>query len=156
MKFVKLINGHVGSSDTLKERKLRKVIRGIIQEITNSNYGASGQNNSSRYTPVGQKRTVNYMQLSGYEQIEFPVAQDPIGGYDSSSTASQDLHIDQGISAKYNNKVRRDSNQILTIGGRDDSMYPRGVMKPGELPRVPDVYYDGDPEVRRRQIHGAD
>ncbi len=48
-------------------------LKAILSEV-NSIAGLSGGNNSARWTAPGQSRKVKIEQLSGYAQVEFPVA----------------------------------------------------------------------------------
>lgn len=90
-----------------------------LNKILNESSGISGDrgssvpsgNNSSRWTPTGQKRKVKIEQLSGYEQVEFPIA-------DSVDISNEKYNwVAQSNTAKYNNKVRavRDSNGTLKL-----------------------------------------
>jgi hypothetical protein len=90
-----------------------------LGKILNESSGISGDsgssvpsgNNSSRWTPTGQKRKVRIEQLSVYEQIDFPSA-------DSVDISNEKYNwISQSNTAKYNNKVRavRDSNGTLKL-----------------------------------------
>ena len=70
-----------------------------------------GGNNSARWTAPGQKRKINIEQLSGYEQLEYPIA-------DELDISKEKHHwIGGGTTKKYHNKVRavRTENGSLTL-----------------------------------------
>jgi len=70
--------------------------------IENSIEGLAGQNNSARWVAPGQKRNVNIEQLSGYTQMEFPVADE----LDISNEKYNWIGSMERKSKKYHNKVR--------------------------------------------------
>jgi hypothetical protein len=84
--------------------KLKEILNKSIRESSGV-AGGSGEsipsgNNSARWTAPGQRRWVKIEQLSGYEQIDFPVA-------DSLDISSEPYHWEGvGNTKKYHNKVR--------------------------------------------------
>lgn len=73
-------------------------LKDILTE--NSTSGLGSGNNSTRWTPPGKERSLNFVQLTGYEQVDFPVA----GELDISNEKhnwTQTSHT-----KRFNNKVR--------------------------------------------------
>lgn len=90
-----------------------------LNDIIKESSGISGDrgssissgNNSPRWTPTGQERKVRIEQLSGYEQVDFPIA-------DSVDISNEKHHwIAQSQTAKYHNKVRavRGADGVLKL-----------------------------------------
>jgi hypothetical protein len=111
---VKLQKEHIYMNGDIN-MKLKEILNKTISESS----GISGDrgssvpsgNNSSRWTPTGQQRKVRIEQLSGYEQVDFPVA-------DSVDISNEKHHwVAQSQTAKYNNKVRavRGSDGVLKL-----------------------------------------
>lgn len=98
----------------LKEA-LRERVKERITERTGLSAYQSGSSNSARYTPPGQEKVLSIPQLSGYYQIERPVADDPMPA--DSVADGPDTNLSTGVGAKYNNKVRREKTGELTASG---------------------------------------
>lgn len=121
--------------DVLFEKRLKRIIRTEVQKLLHEgSYTATigDGNNSTRWTPPGQERKLNVRSLVGYEQVDFPTAQNPVGEYPPETTG-EELHIDQGVGAAYNNKIRawRDDNGELRFGpppaGEEEEVEPQEV-----------------------------
>jgi hypothetical protein len=102
--------------EALKER-----IKERITESTGLPDAPSGGNNSARYTPPGQKRTLKVPQLSGYMQVEEPEADDPMPVNDVADGPT--TYMDKGLNYQYNNKIRRDADGELTASGYPGDAY---------------------------------
>ena len=98
----------------LKEA-LRERVKERITEKTGLSAYQSGSSNSARYTPPGQEKVLSVPQLSGYYQIERPVADDPMP--EGKVADGPDTELSTGVGAKYNNKVRREEGGELTASG---------------------------------------
>lgn len=94
----------VSGEDVLRDR-----VRGIIAEISSLGGMPSerGGNSSSRYLPAGQSVRLNPQKLVGFEQVEFPVADDPIGSFTDHS-----LHLSPSLSTRLSNTVRREPGGV--------------------------------------------
>jgi len=94
----------------LKENKLRTLIRNEVKNLISENSITStigDGNNSTRWTPPGQKRRMNQPSLSGYKQVDYPEADNPVHDYPDEDLDDQEqLHVDRGIGAAFNNKIR--------------------------------------------------
>lgn len=102
--------------EALKER-----VKERITESTGLPDAPGGGNNSARYTPPGQKRTLTIPQLAGGIQIEEPEAEDPMPPGDVAD--GPPTYMDKGIGYQYNNKIRRDDDGELTAGGMPGDAY---------------------------------
>ena len=106
----------------MTKQNLRNIIQQILKE--SSDIGTlSGGNNSARWTAPGQQRHVKIEQLSGYSQIDFPIA--------DTLDISNEKHQWAGISQskKFHNKVRatRQSDGTLKLENK---------MKKSELRQI--------------------
>lgn len=99
----------------LKEALKERIKERLLQERTGLSAYQSGSSNSARWTPPGQEKVLSIPQLSGYYQVEKPVADDPMPA--DNVADGPDTNISTGVGAKYNNKVRRDDDGELTASG---------------------------------------
>jgi len=105
--------------DLLKER-----IRERITEATGLPDAPGSGGNSTRYTPPGQKRTLEIPALAGYMQVEKPAADDPLPiDPDERGSSDEEVHFDLGKGLQYNNKIRRDPTGELTASGMPGEAY---------------------------------
>jgi hypothetical protein len=102
--------------EVLKER-----VKERITEATGLSAYQSGSSNSARWTPPGQPVELSIPQLSGFYQVEKPVADDPIPR--DSAPDGPDTHVESGTGAKYNNKIRRNPTGELTASGMPGDAY---------------------------------
>lgn len=102
--------------EALKER-----VKERITEATGLTAYQSGASNSARWTPAGQKVELSIPQLSGFIQVEKPIADDPMPSENVAD--GPDTHMTTGVGAKYNNKVRRDPTGELTASGMPGEAY---------------------------------
>ena len=101
--------------EALKER-----VKERIDEATSSSV-SRGANNSARYTPPGQSRTLTIPQLSGFIQMEEPEADDPMP--ENEVADGPNTYMDKGIGYKYKNNIRRDADGELTASGMPGDAY---------------------------------
>lgn len=99
----------------LKEALKERIRERVLQETTSLSAYRSGSSNSARWTPPGKEKLLSIPQLSGYYQVERPVADDPMPA--DSVADGPDTDISSGVGVKYNNKVRREKNGELTASG---------------------------------------
>lgn len=105
--------------DLLKER-----IKERITEATGLSNAPGSASNSTRWTPPGQKRTLEIPQLAGYMQVEEPEADDPMPfDPDERGDYEGEVHFDEGSGLQYNNKIRRDPTGELTASGMPGQAY---------------------------------
>lgn len=109
-----------------EEKKLRTLIREEVKKVLNEGSrttGYTGGNNSTRWTPPGKEKRLDDVALTGYEQVEFPVAQDPVSGGYPETDSREELHIDKGMGVAFNNKIRvdRDEEGNLYFVHQDDT-----------------------------------
>lgn len=96
----------------MKKSELRELIREELIRLRESSIvSMPGGNNSSRWVAPGQSRKVRIEQLSGYTQLDYPIA-------DELDISNEPYHW-AGVSQtkKYHNKVRasRKSDGTLTL-----------------------------------------
>lgn len=108
-----------------EERKLRSLIREEVKKVINEGSrtaGYGGGNNSTRWTPPNKTRELDRVELTGYEQIEFPTAENPVAGGYPEEEGNEELHIDKGTGVAFNNKIRvkRDEDGKLHFVHRGD------------------------------------
>jgi len=113
----------------LKEALKQRIKERLVQERTGLSAYQSGSSNSARYTPPGQEKVLSIPQLSGYYQIEKPVADDPMPSGEVAD--GPDTEVSPGVGVKYNNKIRREEEGELTASGM-----------PGEAYASPSEYVD--------------
>jgi len=113
----------------LKEALKERIRERVLQETTGLSAYQSGSSNSARWTPPGKEKVLSVPQLSGYYQVERPVADDPMPA--DSVADGPDTDLSSGVGVKYNNKVIRDDDGQLTASGM-----------PGEAFASPKDYVD--------------
>lgn len=103
--------------DLLKERVKER----ITEATTSSGSYQKGSTNHARYTPPGQERRLEVPQLSGFFQVESPVADNPIPTEDVPD--GPDVNMKRSLSYKHNNKIKRDEDGQLTALGMPGEAY---------------------------------
>jgi hypothetical protein len=128
---------------------------------TNSIDGLGSGNNSARWTATGQSKKLKFAQLSGYEQKDFPIADE----LDISDEGYGEVSV--STTAKYNNKKKAKrkadgqlvfENKLLTEGGAYGHMnHPFDTeinLTFGQLKDIVNRALDGELELAREKTDG--
>ena len=105
----------------LKEALRERVKERIDEATTSSGAYQKGSTNHARYTPPGQERRLSVPQLSGYMQVESPVADNPIPSEDVPD--GPDVDMKRSLNYKHNNKIKREDDGELTASGMPGKAY---------------------------------
>ena len=105
----------------LKEALKERVKERLHEATTSSGGYQAGATNHARWTPADQERRLSVPQLSGYIQMEAPVAEDPMPS--ENVPDGPDVDMKRFLNYKHNNKIKREDDGELTASGMPGEAY---------------------------------